>query len=91
MLENMNVPFDIISDMKHDWCKVFPVDTSKFGSWVSENWISLGRIMKWIYSTIESVAPDFTFIFPPLLLKHGLINRMKVGLGTMAYLHKVIN
>jgi hypothetical protein len=63
MLENMNVQFDIISDMKLDWCKVFPVDTSKFGSWVSENWISFGRIMKWIYSTIESVAPDFTFIF----------------------------
>ena len=64
MLENMNVQFDIVSDMKLDWCKVFPVETSKFGSWVSENWISLGRIMKWIYSSIESVAPDFTFIFP---------------------------
>ena len=61
-LKKMNEAFDVISDMKLDWCKVFPVESDKFGGWVSENWCSLGRIMKWIYSTLDHliVTEEYT-------------------------------
>ena len=64
MLRQMNMQFDYITDMKLDWCKLLPVETDKFGSWVSENWMGFGRICKWIYSNIEYIAPDFHFQFP---------------------------
>eukprot|EP00957_Ditylum_brightwellii_P202730 15331536-Ditylum_brightwellii.AAC.1 len=57
-LSVMNGLFEYISDMKLDWCKVLSVESDKFGEWVSENWCSLGRVTKWVYSTLDEMIPS---------------------------------
>jgi len=63
-LKQSGLLLDYIADMKLDWCKVFSVETDKFGGWVSENWCSYARIAKWTYSMLDCVAPDFQFDIP---------------------------
>eukprot|EP00957_Ditylum_brightwellii_P060513 4594763-Ditylum_brightwellii.AAC.1 len=50
--------------MKLDWCKITPAETEKFGSWVSENWMRLGHISKWVFSNFDEITPDVQFNFP---------------------------
>eukprot|EP00957_Ditylum_brightwellii_P193265 14715154-Ditylum_brightwellii.AAC.1 len=50
--------------MKFDWCKIFSAHSDKFGAWISEIWCSFARIMKWLYSLIDDVAPDLNFVQP---------------------------
>ena len=64
ILLKMNQAFDFILDMKLDWCKVFPVESDKFGGWVSENWCSLGRIMKWMYSVFDDTFQTDEYAIP---------------------------
>lgn len=60
----MNQCIDSISDMKLTWCKLFSVESDKFGGWVSENWCSFGRITKWIYSLLDEIIPLENFVEP---------------------------
>ncbi len=38
--------------MKLYWLKIIPIGISNFSGWVSENWLALSRIFKWIYSIV---------------------------------------
>ena len=44
--------FNIIFEMKLEWLKIIPIGLSNFCGWVSENWLALSRISKWIYSVV---------------------------------------
>ena len=44
--------FNIIFEMKLEWLKIIPIGVSNFSGWVSENWLALSRISKWIYSIV---------------------------------------
>ena len=53
MVKQMNIMFDVISDIKLEWMKVISVDTDKFGSWVSGNWLSVINV----HGHIDSMMP----------------------------------
>jgi hypothetical protein len=36
----------------------------KFGGWVSENYLAVSRLLTWLYSCIDNIAPDATFEQP---------------------------
>ena len=47
------------------WCKVLPYSSGKFGGWVSENYLALVRIFKWIYGPIQLMEGDAApFVVP---------------------------
>ena len=69
-MSQMNDVLDYIADMKLDWCKVFSVETDKFGGWVSENWCSLGRIMKWVYSAFDNIIESDEYEEPKKNVKY---------------------
>ena len=53
-------------ELKLGWCKVLPSYSSgKFGGWVSENYLALVRIFKWIYAPIQQMdVEDTPFVLP---------------------------
>ena len=60
LCEQMNKQLCEISDMKLDWLKLLP----DFGGWVSENWLAYGRILRWVYSSLDDIAPNYVFVRP---------------------------
>jgi hypothetical protein len=40
------------------WCPVLPYKGGKFGGWVSENYLTMSRLLKWFYSVLDEIAPD---------------------------------
>ena len=47
------------------WCKVLQYSSGKFGGWVSENYLALVRIFKWIYAPIQQrEVEDTPFVEP---------------------------
>ena len=46
------------------WCKAAPYTGEKLGGWVSENYLALGRLIKWFYSTLDELAADKKFEEP---------------------------
>ena len=47
--------FNMLFDMKLDWLKIIPIGGSIFSGWVSENWLALSRISKWVYSIVATM------------------------------------
>ena len=47
--------FNVIFEMKLEWLKIIPIGVSNFSGWVSENWLALSRILKWIYSIVTTL------------------------------------
>ena len=47
-----------------DWCRCIPYKAGKLGGWVSENYVAVARLLPWLYSCIDDVAPDVTFVEP---------------------------
>ena len=47
-----------VEALQLDWCKVLPYSSGKFGGWVSENYLALVRIFKWIYAPIVQMELD---------------------------------
>ncbi|MFY7881041.1 MAG: hypothetical protein ACOVR6_01995 [Fimbriimonas sp.] len=47
-----------------DWCRCIPYKAGKLGGWVSENYVGVARLLPWLYSCIDDVAADATFIEP---------------------------
>ena len=41
-----------------DWCKIIPYSSDKLGGWVSENYMSIGRLCCWFYASLEQLALD---------------------------------
>ena len=47
---------DIIDEMKLDWLKILPLGPSNsFGGYVSENWMAVCRLIRWMYSPLKSI------------------------------------
>ena len=40
------------------WCPILPYKGGKFGGWVSENYLTMSRLLKWFYSVLDEIAPD---------------------------------
>jgi hypothetical protein len=67
-----------IEDLNLSWCKVQPFTGGKFGGWVSENFLGLSRLLKWLYSRLDEVASDKEpFVQPDLPLKKWLAPSLK--------------
>ena len=46
------------------WCKVLPYYGGKLGGWISENFVGLGKIIKWFYSDLIDIAESEIFEEP---------------------------
>jgi hypothetical protein len=67
-----------IEDLNLSWCKVQPFTGGKFGGWVSENFLGLSRLLKWLYSRMDEVASDKEpFVEPNLPLNKWLAPSLK--------------
>ena len=40
------------------WCPILPYKGGKFGGWVSENYLTMSRLLKWFYGVLDDIAPD---------------------------------
>ena len=57
-VRQMKGRLESIDALKLSWLKVLPYKGGKFGGWVSENYLSLSRILKWFYSLLHKISPD---------------------------------
>jgi hypothetical protein len=58
-----------VEDLKLSWCKVIPYRGGKLGGWVSENYLALSRLLRWVYSRLDELAVDREpFVEPDLPL-----------------------
>jgi hypothetical protein len=53
-----------IQDLQVQWCRVLPYSKTKFGGWVSENYLGFSRISKWFYSLLHFLPEDNKHIGP---------------------------
>ena len=60
MLERL---WKFVQKLGLDWCKVIPYGGGKLGGWVSENYMSMGRLCCW-YASLEQLALDQTLEEP---------------------------
>jgi hypothetical protein len=49
---------EYIQKLNISWCKCIAYKSGNFGGWVSENYLSLGRLLPWFYGTIDHIAVD---------------------------------
>ena len=47
-----------------EWCKIILYGSGKLGGWVSENYMSMGRLCCWFYASLEQLALDQIFEKP---------------------------
>ena len=48
-----------IYDLKLDWCKIYPLSgQGTFSGFVSENWLAVARLMRWMYSRLCPLLKD---------------------------------
>jgi hypothetical protein len=60
------------------WCKLQPFSGGKIGGWVSENFLGLSRVLKWLYSRLDQVASDKEpFVQPETQLEKWLAKDLK--------------
>ena len=53
-----------IYDLKLEWCKIFPLSASdSFSGLVSENWLAVCRLSRWIYSRMPAIISEESFDF----------------------------
>ena len=53
-----------IQALRVEWCKVLPFSNTKFGGWVSENYLGFSRLMLWFYSLLRFVPSPIEYIQP---------------------------
>ena len=54
----MKNTLDSVLHLKLSWLLILPYNGGKLGGWVSENYMAIGRLLKWVFSSIEVVADD---------------------------------
>ena len=54
MIKSFHDIFQSIYELKLEWIKILPINTS-FGGWTSEYWLAFGRILRWAFSTIDDM------------------------------------
>jgi hypothetical protein len=47
-----------------EWCKIILYGSGKLGGWVSETYLSMGRLCCWFYVSLEQLALDQVFQEP---------------------------
>ena len=47
-----------------EWCKIILYGSGKLGGWVSENYMSMGRLCCWFYASLEQLVLDQVFEEP---------------------------
>jgi hypothetical protein len=55
-----------IQRIRVEWCKVLPYSNTKFGGWVSENYLGFSRLMLWFYSLLRFVPSPVEYIEPTI-------------------------
>ena len=51
-----------IYDLKLEWCKIFPLSNgTTFSGLVSENWLAVARLCKWMYMRVPFIITDDNF------------------------------
>lgn len=48
------------------WCKAMPYATDKFGGYVSENYLALCRLSKWLHGCVDTLVSDIMFVEPDM-------------------------
>jgi hypothetical protein len=49
-----------------DWYRCMANKSGKFGVWVLENYVGASRLLTWLYSCIDTIAPDLSFEEPTI-------------------------
>jgi len=47
-----------------DWCTTLKIHGPNFGGWVSENYLALARINRWLYSILSLLKKDEDYVEP---------------------------
>ena len=55
---------DNVQKLGLQWCKIIPYGGGKLGGWISENYMSMGRLCCWFYASLEHIALDQVFEEP---------------------------
>ena len=64
-VQAMKQQFESIDELKLSWIKTLPYKAGRFGGWVSENYLAISRLLKWFYSSLDSIASDEAPWVPP--------------------------
>jgi len=48
---------ETVAKLHLDWCVAIPMQSSKFGGWVSENFLALARLSRWFFSMLPYLRP----------------------------------
>jgi len=46
------------------WCTTLKIRGPNFGGWVSENYLALARINRWLYSNLSLLKKDEDYVEP---------------------------
>lgn len=53
-----------LQKLRLSWCKIEPYRGEKLGGWVSENFMALGRVAPWLYSSLHWLEDDAPYVEP---------------------------
>jgi hypothetical protein len=53
-----------IQIIRVEWCKVLSYSNTKFGGWVSENYLGFSRLMLWFYSLLRFIPSPVEYVQP---------------------------
>ena len=59
------------------WCKAIPCKKGKLGGWVSENYVAIGKVVKWFCSDLVDIAETVEFVEPDAPLEQWLVRDLK--------------
>ena len=68
-----------IQIIRLEWCKVLSYSNTKFGGWVSENYLGFSRLMLWFYSLLRFIPSPVEYVQPTVDQKNGQEKKMKIG------------
>ena len=57
-VRHMKGMLESIQELGLCWCPILPYKGGKFGGWVSENYLTMSRLLKWFYGVLDDIAPD---------------------------------
>jgi hypothetical protein len=57
-LKQMKGMLESIQELNLSWLPILPYKGGKFGGWVSENYLTMSRLLCWFYSALDEIAAD---------------------------------
>ena len=62
LLQSFSSIIPSIYDLQLEWCKIFPLSTNTvFSGYVSENWLAVARLSRWMYSLLPQILKDGSY------------------------------